>query len=104
MLGQCMCSAAEYLMALATSQKQTLWNKGEMKNGDIQHLIVEQSGGFCSQWRAYWGQQGFFFLPELKIPLQISDCRKTSVKSSQKFLESKILSDHNDGELSLPLC
>lgn len=43
-LGQCVCSAAEYLMALTTSQEQTLWNKGEMKNGDLQHLIIEQNG------------------------------------------------------------
>lgn len=36
-------SATEYLMALATSQKQNLQNKGGMKNGDIQHLIIEKN-------------------------------------------------------------
>lgn len=34
-------SATEYLMALATSQKQNLQNKGGMKNGDVQHLITK---------------------------------------------------------------
>lgn len=36
-------SATEYLMALATSQKRNLQNKDEMKNGDIQHLIIERN-------------------------------------------------------------
>lgn len=43
MLGQCMASATEYLMVLATRQKQNLQNKGEMKNVDLQHLITEQN-------------------------------------------------------------
>lgn len=36
-------SATEYLMGLATSQKRNLQNKDEMKNGDIQHLIIERN-------------------------------------------------------------
>lgn len=40
---KCWDSATEYLMALATRQKQNLQNLSEMKNVDIQHLITEQN-------------------------------------------------------------
>lgn len=75
MPGQCMCSAAEYLMTLATSQKQTLQNKGEMKNGDIQHLIIEQNGVFvASEEHTNDRKDFFFFFRNLK-----SHCRFLTV-------------------------
>jgi len=103
-----MCSATDYVMALAASQKQTLQNKGDrknggMKNGAIRHLIIEQSGVFVAS-EEHTDDDKDIFLPKLRIPLQISDCCQTLLKGSQKFLESKILSDHNDRELSFLRC
>lgn len=98
-----MCSAAEYLTALSTRQKQTLQNKGEMKNGDIRHLIIERNGVFVASEEHTDDSKGIFFA-KTQNPTTDFYCWKTLAKRSQKFLEQKILGDHHDGELSLTRC
>lgn len=61
-----MCSATEYLMDLATSQKQTLQIKPEMKNDDIQYLIIDQNG-VCIASEEHADNTKEFHLLKLKI-------------------------------------
>lgn len=82
-LGQCMCSATEYLMALATSQKLTLQIKHEMKIGDIQYLIIDWNR-FCVASEEHTDNTKEFLLLKLKIRgfWLLGDL----IKGSQKFL------------------
>lgn len=50
--------------------------KGKMKNGDIQHLIMNQN--VASE--DHTDDSKDIFLPKVKIPLRTSNCWKTSAK------------------------